>query len=143
MVLDGTNDPVNSNEEMLSIVELKPLLFLAKESMNAHIFIANNKINSELNKAKKQLILKGKQMLASESLRIEQAISLSGQNQFTSTLPVARESYEAEVFKIDNLVIGKSSITRKDYGMAEQAYLDAELKRLEQRCDAEHLLEAE
>ncbi|RYK14386.1 hypothetical protein [Enterococcus faecium] len=141
VVLDEINDPVDLNEEMLSIAELKPLLFLAKESMNARISIANNKINSELNKTKEQLILKGKQMLADELLRIEQATSLNGQNQFTNTLSVAKESYEAEASKIDDLVMEKSSIIRKDYDMAKQAYLDAELKKLEQRYDAEHLPE--
>ncbi|WP_338373028.1 hypothetical protein [Enterococcus faecium] len=141
VVLDEINDPVDLNEEMLSIPELKPLLFLAKESMNARISIANNKINSELNKTKEQLILKGKQMLADELLRIEEATSLNGQNQFTNTLSVAKESYEAEVSKIDDLVMEKSSIIRKDYDMAKQAYLDAELKKLEQRYDAEHLPE--
>lgn len=141
VVLDEINDPVDLNEEMLSIPELKPLLFLAKESMNARISIANNKINSELNKTKEQLILKGKQMLADELLRIEEATSLNGQNQFTNTLSVAKESYEAEASKIDDLVMEKSSIIRKDYDMAKQAYLDAELKKLEQRYDAEHLPE--
>lgn len=141
VVLDEINDPVDLNEEMLSIPELKPLLFLAKESMNARIFIANNKINSELNKTKEQLILKGKQMLADELLRIEEATSLNGQNQFTNTLSVAKESYEAEASKIDDLVMEKSNIIRKDYDMAKQAYLDAELKKLEQRYDAEHLPE--
>lgn len=141
VVLDEINDPVDLNEEMLSIPELKPLLFLAKESMNARISIANNKINSELNKTKEQLILKGKQMLADELLRIEQATSLNGQNQFTNTLSVAKESYEAEASKIDDLVMEKSSIIRKDYDMAKQAYLDAERKKLEQRYDAEHLPE--
>ncbi|HFP7996217.1 TPA: hypothetical protein ACG8RM_000527 [Enterococcus faecium] len=141
VVLDEINDPVDLNEEMLSIPELKPLLFLAKESMNARISIANNKINSELNKTKEQLILKGKQMLADELLRIEEATSLNGQNQFTNTLSVAKESYEAEASKIDDLVMEKSNIIRKDYDMAKQAYLDAELKKLEQRYDAEHLPE--
>ncbi|EMW5973735.1 TPA: hypothetical protein ACGU7O_001456 [Enterococcus faecium] len=141
VVLDEINDPVDLNEEMLSIPELKPLLFLAKESMNTRISIANNKINSELNKTKEQLILKGKQMLADELLRIEEATSLNGQNQFTNTLSVAKESYEAEASKIDDLVMEKSSIIRKDYDMAKQAYLDAELKKLEQRYDAEHLPE--
>ncbi|HAP7170807.1 TPA: hypothetical protein IV131_000121 [Enterococcus faecium] len=141
VVLDEINDPVDLNEEMLSIPELKPLLFLAKESMNARISIANNKINSELNKTKEQLILKGKQMLADELLRIEDATSLNGQNQFTNTLSVAKESYEAEASKIDDLVMEKSNIIRKDYDMAKQAYLDAELKKLEQRYDAEHLPE--
>ncbi|MCH0120025.1 hypothetical protein [Enterococcus faecium] len=141
VVLDEINDPVDLNEEMLSIPELKPLLFLAKESMNARISIANNKINSELNKTKEQLILKGKQMLADELLRIEEATSLNGQNQFTNTLSVAKESYEAEASKIDDLVMEKSNIIRKDYDMAKQAYLDAELKKLEQRYDAEHLSE--
>lgn len=141
VVLDEINDPVDLNEEMLSIPELKPLLFLAKESMNARISIANNKINSELNKMKEQLILKGKQMLADELLRIEEATSLNGQNQFTNTLSVAKESYEAEASKIDDLVMEKSNIIRKDYDMAKQAYLDAELKKLEQRYDAEHLPE--
>ncbi|HBA0791473.1 TPA: hypothetical protein J8X81_003013, partial [Enterococcus faecium] len=122
-VLDEINDPVDLNEEMLSIPELKPLLFLAKESMNARISIANNKINSELNKTKEQLILKGKQMLADELLRIEEATSLNGQNQFTNTLSVAKESYEAEASKIDDLVMEKSNIIRKDYDMAKQAYL--------------------
>ncbi|HDL1036869.1 TPA: hypothetical protein PWT29_002255 [Enterococcus faecium] len=141
VVLDEINDPVDLNEEMLSIPELKPLLFLAKESMNARISIANNKINSELNKTKERLILKGKQMLADELLRIEEATSLNGQNQFTNTLSVAKESYEAEASKIDDLVMEKSNIIRKDYDMAKQAYLDAELKKLEQRYDAEHLPE--
>ncbi|MBK0921804.1 hypothetical protein FQ655_08790 [Enterococcus faecium] len=141
VVLDEINDPVDLNEEMLSIPELKPLLFLAKESINTRISIANNKINSELNKTKEQLILKGKQMLADELLRIEEATSLNGQNQFTNTLSVAKESYEAEASKIDDLVMEKSSIIRKDYDMAKQAYLDAELKKLEQRYDAEHLPE--
>lgn len=141
VVLDEINDPVDLNEEMLSIPELKPLLFLAKESMNARISIANNKINSELNKTKEQLILKGKQMLADELLRIEEATSLNGQNQFTNTLSVAKESYEAEASKIDDLVMENSNIIRKDYDMAKQAYLDAELKKLEQRYDAEHLPE--
>lgn len=141
VVLDEINDPVDLNEEMLSIPELKPLLFLAKESMNARISIANNKINSELNKTKEQLILKGKQMLADELLRIEEATSLNGQNQFTNTLSVAKESYEAEASKIDDLVMEKSNTIRKDYDMAKQAYLDAELKKLEQRYDAEHLPE--
>lgn len=141
VVLDEINDPVDLNEEMLSIPELKPLLFLAKESMNARISIANNKINSELNKTKEQLILKGKQMLADELLRIEEATSLNGQNQFTNTLSVAKESYEAEASKIADLVMEKSNIIRKDYDMAKQAYLDAELKKLEQRYDAEHLPE--
>ena len=141
VVLDEVSDPVDLNEEMRSIAELKPLLFLAKESMNARISIANNKINSELNKTKEQLLLKGKQMLADELLRIEEATSLSGQNQFTNTLSVAKESYEAEASKIDDLVMEKSSIIRKDYDMAKQAYLEAELKKLEQRYDAEHLPE--
>ena len=91
--------------------------------MNARISIANNKINSELNKTKEQLILKGKQMLADELLRIEEATSLNGQNQFTNTLSVAKESYEAEASKIDDLVMEKSNIIRKDYDMAKQAYL--------------------
>ncbi|HHA5789769.1 TPA: hypothetical protein ACOBID_001810 [Enterococcus faecium] len=141
VVLDEISDPVDLNEEMRSIAELKPLLFLAKESMNTRISIANNKISSELNKTKEQLILKGKQMLADELLRIEEATSLNGQNQFTNTLSVAKESYEAEASKIDDLVMEKSSIIRKDYDMAKQAYLDAELKKLEQWYDAEHLPE--
>ena len=141
VVLDEISDPVDLNEEMRSIAELKPLLFLAKESMNTRISIANNKISSELNKTKEQLILKGKQMLADELLQIEEATSLNGQNQFTNTLSVAKESYEAEASKIDDLVMEKSSIIRKDYDMAKQAYLDAELKKLEQWYDAEHLPE--
>lgn len=141
VVLDEVSDPVDLNEDMKSIAELKPLLFLAKESMNSRISSANSKIGMEFNKMKEQLTQKGKQMLEDELLQIEKATSLNEQNQFTNTLSIAKDSYEAEQAKIEDLVIEKSTIIRKDFDMAKQAYLDAELKKLEQWYDAEHLPE--
>ncbi|MFR3362974.1 MAG: hypothetical protein ACLTPR_13545 [Enterococcus canintestini] len=141
MELEQIDTIGDSSEDLDSVSELKPVLYLAKESINARINIANKKIEGSLTEKIETLSTKAKTLLTEELQRIEEATSLDEENNYTKALKDAEETLKAEHGKIEGAVLQHSSILKQNFERDKKAFVEKEIARLEREYDEKHLPE--
>lgn len=141
MELEQIDTIGDSSEDLDSVSELKPVLYLAKESINTRINIANKKIEGSLTEKIETLSTKAKTLLTEELQRIEEATSLDEENNYTKALKEAEETLKAEHGKIEGAVLQHSSILKQNFERDKKAFVEKEIARLEREYDEKHLPE--